>query len=253
MIGCRQKPALDLESQPEQREEVVDVPETEKVFVPSEIKEIAEIKKIRLWLEYFYYNNLFEEELNAETGEISEDARMSFAASYIMQLEHEGLRFDTDTFRLYIPQKHMEEVVQRFFDQPIAKHHSLAKYGVLYEKDTYVIEAKAKEWPTRLDIISATQKSPNLYDVILNGNNTEVGEIDHQIKAEIEWLGDRYVLRKYQKITNKEAFFGGNPLDVGTSEEHTGDGQISDEPLPEQPDNDTPNENTTEEKNDTSK
>lgn len=174
---------------------------------------------MKAWLEYFYYNNLFDKELNNETGEISPDAMLSFAASYIMQMESQGLRFDTDTFRLYIPKKQMEEVVLRFFDKKIEAHHSLSQHEILFEDDNYVIKADLREWPTRLDILSVTETAPKVYSAVLNGNNTEVGQIDHQVKAEFQLVSDRYVLKKYQMITDSAAFVSGNPIDVGNPPE----------------------------------
>ena len=190
-----------------------------KSFVAAPVKDITVIKKMKAWLEYFYYNNLFDKELNNETGEISPDAMLSFAASYIMQMESQGLRFDTDTFRLYIPKKQMEEVVLRFFDKKIEEHHSLSQHEILFEDDQYVIKADLREWPTRLDVLSITEIAPKVYLAILNGNNTEVGQIDHQVKAEFEWDSDHYVLKKYQMITDPAAFVSGNPIDVGNPSE----------------------------------
>lgn len=190
-----------------------------KSFVAAPVKDITVIKKMKAWLEYFYYNNLFDKELNNETGEISPDAMLSFAASYIMQMESQGLRFDTDTFRLYIPKKQMEEVVLRFFDKKIEEHHSLSQHEILFEDDQYVIKADLREWPTRLDVLSITEIAPKVYLAILNGNNTEVGQIDHQVKAEFAWDSDHYVLKKYQMITDPAAFVSGNPIDVGNPSE----------------------------------
>lgn len=197
-------------------------------FEPKVVTDIAEIRKMRLWLEYFYYNNIFDENLNNETGEISEDAMMSFATSYIMQIENKGLRFDVDTFRLYIPKKTLEEVVLRFFDHKIEKHRSLSKHGILFDEDNYVIQANAREWPTRLDVINITEVKPKVYVAILNGNNTEAGEVEHQVKAEFELLEDRPVLKKYQMITDKAAFVTGNPIDTDNSEEPAPNGEGTD-------------------------
>lgn len=211
-------------TEPETAPKVEEVADTaiNQAFVPTEVKDISKIKKMRSWLEYFYYNNIFDENINNETGEISEDAMISFAASYIMQLEHQGLRFDTDTFRLYIPQKMLEEVVMRFFDHKVKEHHSISKHGILFEQDHYVIQASAREWPTRLDIILVMETSPDVYLAVLSGNNTEAGEIDHQVRARYHWTEDHYILESYQMITDKTAFIGGNPLDVGTSEDDPG-------------------------------
>lgn len=191
-------------------------------FTPSKLKDIAQIKDMHLWLEYFYYNNIFDSNVNNESGEISEDAMISFAASHIMQLEHKGLRFDTDTFRLYIPQKVLEEAVLRFFNHQIENHHSVIDQGILFEEDNYVIEANAREWPTRLDIILVTETAPKVYTAVLNGNNIEAGEIDHQIKAEFQRLDDRYILKKYQVISDKDQFISGNPIDLGNSGDEPG-------------------------------
>lgn len=196
----------------EKEEEIVS-----KEFKPREVKDIGEIRKMRSWLEYFYYNNLFDQNLNNETGEISEEAMMSFAASYIMQLEHKGLRFDTDTFRLYIPQKILEETVMKFFHVKLEKHYSLSKHGILLEDGNYVIEAMPREWPTRLDIIQVKEIKPQVFVAILNGNNTELGEIEHQIRAEFQVIEDHFILKSYQMITDKSKFTEGNPLDVGNS------------------------------------
>ena len=66
------------------------------------------------------------------------------------------------------------------------------------------------------------ENAPKTYSAVLNGNNTEAGEIDHQIKVEFEKKDDRYILKKYQMITDKEAFVSGNPLDVGNSGDEPG-------------------------------
>ena len=145
LTACGQKtePAAEIEPAKEEAaaadEEVKTDESTDEVisksFVPAPVKDIAEIKNMKSWLEYFYYNNLFDKELNNETGEISPDAMLSFAASYIMQMESRGLRFDTDTFRLYIPKKQMEEVVLRFFDKRIEEHPSLSQHEIFFEED----------------------------------------------------------------------------------------------------------------------
>lgn len=203
--------ASEQEEKPDAKESTNDI---SAQFTPTVVKDIAQIRKMRLWLEYFYYNNIFDQNINHETGAITEDAMMSFAASYIMQIENKGLRFDTDTFRLYIPQKVMEEVMFRFFDYKIEKHHSLSKHGILYDKEEYVIQAEAREWATRLDVLMITEIKPQVYVAILNGNNTEIGEVEHQVKAEFQVAGDRFVLKKYQMITDKSAFTTGNPIDT---------------------------------------
>lgn len=228
LTACGQKAEPKTEPEPAKQKaetgsEVKTDESTEEVisksFVPVQVKDITEIKRMKAWLEYFYYNNLFDKELNSETGEISPDAMLSFAASYIMQMESQGLRFDTDTFRLYIPKKQMEEVVLRFFDKKIETHHSLSQHEILFEDDNYVIKADLREWPTRLDILSVTETAPKVYSAVLNGNNTEVGQIDHQVKAEFQLVSDRYVLKKYQTITDPAAFVSGNPIDVGNPPE----------------------------------
>ena len=228
LTGCDQKAEPKTEPEPAEQKaetgsEVKTDESTEEVisksFVPVQVKDITEIKRMKAWLEYFYYNNLFDKELNSETGAISPDAMLSFAASYIMQMENQGLRFDTDTFRLYIPKKQMEEVVLRFFDKKIEAHHSLSQHEILFEDDNYVIKADLREWPTRLDILSVTETAPKVYSAVLNGNNTEVGQIDHQVKAEFQLVSDRYVLKKYQMITDPAAFVSGNPIDVGNPPE----------------------------------
>lgn len=228
LTACGQKAEPKTEPEPAKQKaetgsEVKTDESTEEVisksFVPVQVKDITEIKRMKAWLEYFYYNNLFDKELNNETGEISPDAMLSFAASYIMQMESQGLRFDTDTFRLYIPKKQMEEVVLRFFDKKIEAHHSLSQHEILFEEDNYVIKADLREWPTRLDILSVTETAPKVYSAVLNGNNTEVGQIDHQVKAEFQLVSDRYVLKKYQMITDPAAFVSGNPIDVGNPPE----------------------------------
>ena len=229
LTGCGQKAEPKTEPEPAEQKaetgsEVKTDESTEEVisksFVPVQVKDITEIKRMKAWLEYFYYNNLFDKELNSETGAISPDAMLSFAASYIMQMENQGLRFDTDTFRLYIPKKQMEEVVLRFFDKKIEAHHSLSQHEILFEDDNYVIKADLREWPTRLDILSVTETAPKVYSAVLNGNNTEVGQIDHQVKAEFQLVSDRYVLKKYQMITDPAAFVSGNPIDVGNPSEN---------------------------------
>lgn len=194
----------------------------DKAFVPSAVKDITEIKKMRSWLEYFYYNNIFDESIDNETGLISEDAMISFAVSHIMQLEHKGLKFDADTFRLYIPKKMLEDVVMKFFGHKVENHHSLSKHGILYEEENYIIQANAREWPTRLDIIFVMENAPGEYSALLNGNNTEAGEVEHQVTAEFERKDGRYILKKYQMITDKDHFISGNPLDIGTSGDEPG-------------------------------
>ncbi len=234
--GQKKEETETVSEQPVVKEEITETEVTteesteeviSKGFIAVPVKDISEIKQMRSWLEYFYYNNLFDKNLNNETGEISEDAMMSFAASYIMQLEHQGLRFDPDTFRLYIPQKQLEEVVLRFFDKKITEHRSLSEHGILFEEEHYVIQADSREWPTRLDMLSVTEIAPKVYSSVLNGNNTEIGQIDHQIKAEFQWAEDHYVLKKYQMISDPAAFVSGNPLDLGNPEENERSGERS--------------------------
>ena len=89
--------------------------QTQETIVTDE-KLITEIKS---FLKPFYYNYLFD---GTETGNISDSDMQLFAISFVYQYEYNELPFDAQKFILYIPDKNVTEVIQRFFDYEFINH-----------------------------------------------------------------------------------------------------------------------------------
>lgn len=193
-------------------------PEEDVLVNESDAKvmtDIEKMKNIKEFIKTFYYNNLFTKEPMGEQGDVTEDMMLAFAISHIMQVDHEELKFDADTFRLYIPEKNVEDTISKYFGKIFDNHHPIDKYKVTYEEGIYTTEGDLETWPTRLDLLKALKMGDFTYKAYFSGFNTETNEVDHQVVVVVEERDGRFILTNYRMVTDKSKFIVDNPIELG--------------------------------------
>lgn len=153
------------------------------------------IAEIQAFVEMFYYNFLFAPQL--ETGELTETDKQLFAISYIYQHEHEGLRFDSEKFLLYIPEANVSEVIKRYFDYEFTQHKYPENSPITYENGYYLMKATTKELGAKPVIKEAIDLGESKYKVIFASSDANVKE---HFEATIQEKDNRLILLSYKKV-----------------------------------------------------
>lgn len=163
----------------------------------TEILDEALMAEIQTVVEKFYYNFFFSP--NTENGQITEDDMLLFAISYIYQYEYNELRFDSDTFILYIPEENVASVIRRFFGYDFTNHRYPALDKVTYEDGFYLVPAQDDNFGEKPTVVKVLQIAENSYKVFIK----DPQEINYEVVLEKQ--EDRLVMRNYKKIENKPA------------------------------------------------
>lgn len=174
--------------------ETVNEDDIDREPVASTIEDPAFEASILTFLDPVYYN-LFFGHGNYVDGIMEEDM-IKFAISYIYQHEYNELKFDTTDFILFVPEKRVEEIVERYFDFSVTGHHSFIEDNLMYEDGYYLMPAVDAGWNDVMTIESATATGDFSYEIIFNVTN-EMDETQVAYKTGIEVRNDRYVLMSY--------------------------------------------------------
>lgn len=190
---------VEVDAYPSVTEPIVFDPE---LFDESESEEIVDeafINDVESYLSDFYYNYYFHTYLEEETGIVTSQAMELFALSYIMQNENEELKFDVDTFRLYIPVKQVRAVVAKFFHRNLDVHNSYEDLLIEYDNDVYSIVVEDGTWDLELSITSVLKMGDFSYRVYADVIDTNYEVVRERIEAVIDETSDGLLIINYHK------------------------------------------------------
>lgn len=176
--------------------DVVDIDElnvTDVKGVPVDDPELQE--KMLAFLEPFYYNIYFGLNDYSETG-ITEADMVKFSISYVYQNENQAYKFDTDSFKLYVPEERVEELVEKYFGQQMTGHHSFEIEEIEYNGGYYLMPATDIGWNDTMKINSITEAGDFAYEVVFSVNDIE-DELIQSYKVMLEIRQDKFILTSY--------------------------------------------------------
>lgn len=156
------------------------------------------ISKIDAYIENFHYNYYFLKGINAENGNVEVDAMTLFALSYIMQNEHNELRFDSNTFTLYIPKNHVIEVVQRFFYRQLDVFKAYPDLKIDYKDEEYAVIVEDEIWNDDLTTDSVEKMGDFTYKVTCSVTSRTTNTVVKKIHAIVDETKDGLVLVNYK-------------------------------------------------------
>lgn len=171
--------------------------EVSEVPVVSAIDDPAFEEAMLKFLEPIYYNIFFGH--GDYVDGIAEEDMVKFAISYIYQHEYNELKFDTQQFILYVPEKRVETLVKKYFDKSVSGHHSFVEENVLYEDGYYLMPAVDTGWNDTISIAKVSAAGDYSYEVILKVTS-ENSEKVTQYRVAIEMRDDHYVLTGYTHV-----------------------------------------------------
>lgn len=174
--------------------EAVDHDTVEVVAVPESIEDPEFQSSLLAFLDPVFYNVFFG--YGDYTEGITEDDMIKFAVSYVYQHEYNELKFDTTEFILYVPEKRVEELVVKFFDAPVTRHHSFEEDRLMYEDGFYLMPAVDAGWGETLSIEKVTPTGDFSYDVLMELISEEEQTSSYYV-ASIEMRDGRFVLTAY--------------------------------------------------------
>jgi len=169
----------------------LDVKEVEAIPVNDpELK-----KKMTVFLEPFFYNLYFGWDDYSENG-ITESDMVKFAISYIYQNEYNELKFDTETFILYVPDERVDELVLKYFDHKVVDHHDFEEEGIVYKEGDYLMPAVDTGWSSEMFVTSITKAGDFAYNVIFEIHDID-GNLENTYAVLLEKRTDRFIVSEY--------------------------------------------------------
>lgn len=175
--------------------------EVEDVPVASAIDDPAFEASVLAYLDPIYYNVFFGYGDYVEG--ITEEDMIKFAISYIYQHEYNELKFDTTDFILYVPEKRVEALVEKYFDVRVSGHHSFVEEDVLYEDGYYLMPAVDTGWDEEISVEEASATGDFSYEIILKAT-LEDGKTHSRYKVSLEVRDEHYVLVGYRQLEVEE-------------------------------------------------
>lgn len=156
-------------------------------------------EELMKYLEVFYYNYYFPQAYQQETGEIDARAMTLFALSYIMQHEPEELKFDHETYELYIPKENVVRVVERFFYRELQSFTGYEDLNIQYVNGEYIVVVEIGVWEETIEYNSLLKWGDFTYKVGFNIKD-ENGIVIGKIEAIVDKSENNYVLVNYRQI-----------------------------------------------------
>lgn len=173
-------------------------------IVPTEVMDETIKSDIYNYLKPFYFNYFFEAGINEETGNVESDAMTLFALSYILQNEHNELRFEPSTFTLYIPKEHVIEVVRKYFYRQLDVFNVYEELKIGFKDDVYSVFVPIDVWDVELKITSIVQIGDFTYKVLAQAVSKDSGLVKEQMDIILDKSGDGYVMINYSKNVVEE-------------------------------------------------
>lgn len=161
------------------------------------ITETSFIVEIEDYLKDFYFNYYFLNSLEEETGTVTAQSMELFALSYIMQNENQELKFDVDTFRLYIPVNHVRTTVAKYFHRNLDVYNSYEDLGILYEKDMYSIIVEDGTWDVDFKVTSIAKMGDFSYRVEAEAVDADYDVVREQIEVIVDETADGFLVVNY--------------------------------------------------------
>ncbi len=171
---------------------------------PTEIDDEVIKSEIYDYIKPFYFNYFFELGLNEETGNVESDAMTLFALSYILQNEHNELRFEPSTFTLFIHKDHVIDVVQKYFYRQLDVFNEYEDLKISFKDDTYSVFVPIDEWDVDLRLASVEQLGDFTYKVLAEAVSKNSDRVLEQIDIIIDKSHDGYVIINYSKSEREE-------------------------------------------------
>jgi len=156
------------------------------------------IASIEEYIKHFHYNYFFHNGINSENGNVEIDAMTLFALSYIMQNEHNELRFDSTNFRLYIPKNHVIEVVQKFFYRQLDMFKAYPDLKIDYADEVYSVVVPDEEWNDDIKAESIEKLGDFTYKVTCTVTDRTTLKVIKKIHSIIDESKDGPVLVNYK-------------------------------------------------------
>jgi len=166
-------------------------------IVPQEVTDESVLSEIEEYLSDFYFNYYFLDGVSEETGEVGIDAMTLFSLSYIMQHEYDELRFDYDTYQLFIPKQHVIDIVEKYFYRRLDVFNSYEDLDIFYSNDTFIVKVEASEWDVDFHLSKVEKLGDFTYRVSCKTTNKTTGLDEQQIVAIVDESHDGYVLINY--------------------------------------------------------
>lgn len=151
------------------------------------------------YIEVFYFNYYFPDAYNKESGEVDARAMTLFALSYIMQHEPEELKFDHETYELYIPKENVVRVVEDYFYRELQSFNAYEDLNIRYVNGEYIVVVEIGEWEETLEYNSLLKWGDFTYKVGLNIKDAN-GNVKGTIEAIVDKSESSYVLVNYRQI-----------------------------------------------------
>lgn len=214
-----------------QESEIVDITDLEVEYVQSASVDDPELKsKMSDFLTLFYKNIFFGDGDYAEAG-IAEEDKIRFAVSHIGQNEWQGLKFDTKTFKVYVPEERVEELVEHYFGVSLSGHYSFTvdEVEIEYNGGYYLYPTSDKNWQEEVRIETIESAGDFAYTVVFSTYDIENQHMQsYEVMLEIR--NDRFILTgyKFTELPSEELSEGegaDEESDETTSDDSAGDGE----------------------------
>lgn len=179
--------------------------EIETVQAVGSVKDPKFTTNMATYLDPVYYNILFGDRSYPEG--FTEYDMIRFAASYVLQYEYNDGKFEVvdNEFILYVPEERVTSLVKRYFDIDILEHQGFEDPDIVYEDGYYLMKAVGKKWgdEATIEVMDAVAINDFTFDVTFRPAGAE--SLDNtRVKAVVELLEGRYVLRGYEQLPDAE-------------------------------------------------
>lgn len=149
------------------------------------------------YLYNFYFNYYFTMGLEEETGNVGIDAMTLFALSYIMQNENEELKFEWDTYTLYIPMDHVRNVVAKYFYRDLDVFNVYEDLNILFDDEIYTVVVEDGAWDVDFKVSQIEKLGDFTYKVTCDITSKSSGRLKEQVEAIVDESHEGHVLINY--------------------------------------------------------
>jgi len=204
-----------VDSENDKKSPVADVYEAASQPIDFDMSKFEDVKPLLIedkqvaldinnYLSDFYFNYFFTQGLDQETGNVTVDAMTLFALSYIMQHEYNELKFDHNTYTLYIPKDRVLEVIHKYFQRELDVFNVYEDLNIGLEDDTYSVVVPYGEWNVVHEVTSVERLGDFTLKVVADIKDESSGLVKEQVEAILEEENGQYVLVNYKIVEIKE-------------------------------------------------
>lgn len=175
----------------------VDPEEVDVIAEVTSVDDPAFIAQVQNFIELFYYNLFFVE--GDFTEGIDEGTKIKFAISYIYQHEYNELKFDTETFVLYVPEDRVEALVEKYFGSKVSGHSSFETENIPYEDGYYLMPAVDAGWTDEV-VIEGIEQSGDFDYLVRFANVYEDGTAGGNYEADLTLKDGRLIMSGFMSL-----------------------------------------------------